>query len=36
MINAISKKNMGKVLKKIKFILTVPNSVFTPQGSYGS
>ena len=27
---------MGKHLKKIKLLLTVPSSVFTSEGGYGS
>ena len=35
-INAASKSNLAKILKRVKLLLVVPASVFTAQGAYGS
>lgn len=34
-INCVSKKSMGNILKKIKLLFVMPASTFTSEGSYG-
>lgn len=36
MINAMTKMNIAKTSTSLKLLLTVPEQVFTAEGSYGS